>query len=309
MFAQGTLGIAHLWVGTWQDGRAALVAAMQRDPHRQLGHGMFSGILAWLKGRPDEAFSGVEQHLADSRLKHDFQGVVGAHFQTADFALQVDQVARAEADARTGFDLARTRYPFWLGLVAGVLAEALARQDAPDAAATISMLEQLVDERQAGVARPQLLRARAICLEREGNFEGALDALQSSAAIARSQHAVIALGQTLALLATVAASCGKPVLAAQARTELTAIVDGIGPEVRGLPWAQVVKHAPRAAALSPREREVAALVVRGLSNRQIADELVISERTVEHHVSNMLSRLGLDSRGQLAVWVVQQQQQ
>jgi DNA-binding NarL/FixJ family response regulator len=57
--------------------------------------------------------------------------------------------------------------------------------------------------------------------------------------------------------------------------------------------------------LSPREREVAVLIVGGLSNRQIADSLVISERTAEHHVSSILAKLGVDSRGQIAVWAVQ----
>jgi predicted ATPase/DNA-binding SARP family transcriptional activator/DNA-binding CsgD family transcriptional regulator len=49
-----------------------------------------------------------------------------------------------------------------------------------------------------------------------------------------------------------------------------------------------------------RETEVAALVGRGLTNRQIASELVISERTVDHHVANILKKLGLHSRSEVA---------
>lgn len=52
--------------------------------------------------------------------------------------------------------------------------------------------------------------------------------------------------------------------------------------------------------LTRREKEVAALVARGLTNRQIAQELVISERTVDHHVANILKKLGLHSREQVA---------
>jgi predicted ATPase/DNA-binding CsgD family transcriptional regulator len=55
--------------------------------------------------------------------------------------------------------------------------------------------------------------------------------------------------------------------------------------------------------LTAREREVSALVARGLTNRQIAAELVLSERTVDVHVSNILSKLQLTSRAQLAAWV------
>ena len=51
-----------------------------------------------------------------------------------------------------------------------------------------------------------------------------------------------------------------------------------------------------------REREVIELAVRGWSNRQIATELVISERTAEGHIHNILGKLQLDSRAQLVAW-------
>lgn len=61
-----------------------------------------------------------------------------------------------------------------------------------------------------------------------------------------------------------------------------------------------------AARLSHREREVAAQLARGLANRQIADELVISVATVERHVANIFNKLGFRSRSQVAAWVVAQ---
>jgi DNA-binding NarL/FixJ family response regulator len=64
-----------------------------------------------------------------------------------------------------------------------------------------------------------------------------------------------------------------------------------------------------AAALSDREWEVAMLVARGLSNRQIATELVVSERTVDTHVSHILRKLQLVSRAQIAAWAVQHRRQ
>lgn len=57
--------------------------------------------------------------------------------------------------------------------------------------------------------------------------------------------------------------------------------------------------------LSPREREVAALVARGHTNRHIAERLVIGERTVDTHVANILAKLDLVSRTQIAVWGVE----
>ena len=55
-------------------------------------------------------------------------------------------------------------------------------------------------------------------------------------------------------------------------------------------------------ALTRREREVADLVSRGLTNRELASRLVIAERTAENHVQHILTKLGLSNRSQLAVW-------
>jgi DNA-binding NarL/FixJ family response regulator len=59
------------------------------------------------------------------------------------------------------------------------------------------------------------------------------------------------------------------------------------------------------ATLTPRERDVLGRVARGLSNRAIASELGITERTARTHVSNILAKLGLTSRTQAALLAVQ----
>jgi len=51
--------------------------------------------------------------------------------------------------------------------------------------------------------------------------------------------------------------------------------------------------------LTPREREVAALVVDGLADREIAERLVVGERTVETHLANIYRKLGVRSRVEL----------
>ncbi len=60
-----------------------------------------------------------------------------------------------------------------------------------------------------------------------------------------------------------------------------------------------------AGTLTAREREIAALLAGGLANRAIAEHLVVSERTVETHVRNLLAKLGLSNRTQVATWAAQ----
>jgi DNA-binding NarL/FixJ family response regulator len=57
--------------------------------------------------------------------------------------------------------------------------------------------------------------------------------------------------------------------------------------------------------LTEREREVVGLIVRGCTNREIAEELVIAEGTAVRHVANILNKLNLKSRAQVAVWAVE----
>jgi non-specific serine/threonine protein kinase len=56
--------------------------------------------------------------------------------------------------------------------------------------------------------------------------------------------------------------------------------------------------------LTRREQEVADLVAEGLTNKEIAARLVISQRTAEGHVEHVLVKLGFTSRARIAVWAV-----
>ena len=56
--------------------------------------------------------------------------------------------------------------------------------------------------------------------------------------------------------------------------------------------------------LTAREREVAALVADGLTNGQLAERLFISPKTAAVHVSNILAKLGLSTRAEIAAWAV-----
>jgi DNA-binding NarL/FixJ family response regulator len=62
---------------------------------------------------------------------------------------------------------------------------------------------------------------------------------------------------------------------------------------------------PQSPPLTTREREVAAMIARGFTSRDIAEALVISERTADAHAEHIRSKLGLHSRTQIAAWAVE----
>ena len=69
-----------------------------------------------------------------------------------------------------------------------------------------------------------------------------------------------------------------------------------------MPWNWSTRTTPRpqtrgnAAGLTERQQEVAGLLVRGMTNAEIAQRMVVSVRTVDHHVTAVLTKLGVSSR-------------
>lgn len=132
------------------------------------------------------------------------------------------------------------------------------------------------------------------------------------------------LGAATELLASARDTCeriGAPGFAVEAACELAAVRLRRGdPDAarrllaRARPGAQRMGMAPLiaridalaggAGPLTAREREVAELIALGRSNREIAEALVLSARTVGNHVQHVLSKLGFARRSQIAAWVV-----
>ena len=122
-------------------------------------------------------------------------------------------------------------------------------------------------------------------------------ALHSAAAAARA-----AVGEA-AYAAAVAAA--RALAVAEVLDEALAALENTStpPSVPSLPRTS---HFDGAFELSPREREVLALVAEGRSNKAIADELFVSPNTVKTHVASLLHKLHADTRVQLATLAARQ---
>jgi DNA-binding CsgD family transcriptional regulator len=81
-----------------------------------------------------------------------------------------------------------------------------------------------------------------------------------------------------------------------------AIALALGSDDTGAPRPRAPVSAGVVTGLTAREREVAALLAHGLTNRQIAEQLVVTERTVAAHVEHLLNKLGFASRHQVGAW-------
>ena len=141
--------------------------------------------------------------------------------------------------------------------------------------------------------------------QRAAELLGASDAMRRSTTAVRPRLEQILMERTLG---RVKARLSAPIFAeAWARGQAM-------PTQAAIDFALGVDHAAGDAAgdggggalLSPREREVAQLIALGRSNREIAEALVLSSKTVESHVKHIFGKLGVQARTEVAVWATRQ---
>ncbi len=200
---------------------------------------------------------------------------------------------------------------------------ALADRDAEQA---LVMSQRLLDSAPGGTRGQGVPWLHKLAGEAQfalGHLEEAVATLELARSGARERRQTPALWQIHSALARLHLARRVPEAAHAERTQANALIESMAatlpePELR----AQFVQRAlatlprePASAArraeaeqsggLSRREVEVARLVAQGRSNREIAEGLIVGERTVETHVSNILAKLGLRSRREIAAWLAE----
>jgi DNA-binding NarL/FixJ family response regulator len=267
---------------------------------------------------PDRARPLLERAL---RLAHELGSLVWATYATAGlaraFTLERDFAKASvaledELQGNTPMETATERQ-LWCARAEMLLARGAASE-------ALEIAERLAASVHAGRVAPRLWIVRGAALTALRSFDSAeallTDAIQASeAAELRSQawRAHAANARLLRLRGRRDEAQREVQLARALVTELAApMIDESLPTsfleraLKRIPHSGVASERRAAkdafGGLTRREGEVAGLIGQGLSNRAIADRLVVSERTVETYVSSILAKLGFNARTQIAAW-------
>ncbi len=278
--------------GAWTDAAEAAERAAERLRRRRraaVGAALYQqGELHRLRG----AFARAEEAYAEaSRTGREPQPGL------ARLRLAQGQLEAADAAIRRAADEARD--PVTRSRLLPTLVEVMcAGGDVGTARAAAGELSRLADELGAPLLRASATHARGAVLLCEGDAAGALAALRQAWTAWRELDAPYEAARARMLIGVACRRLGDEEAAAM---ELDAARWAFGQlgAAPDLARAQELVRRPAAGpahGLTARELEVLRLVATGRSNRAIAADLVLSERTVARHVSNMLAKLDVPSR-------------
>ena len=272
-YAESWLALVHAYRGRWDEAAELALALLARpvDPVTRISSLIALGRVRARRGDPGAA-DALDQALELARPGGHLQRLGHVHAARAEAAWLAGDPERAARESDAAYGLAVEKRHLWFG---GELAYWL---------------------RQAGIpAEPPAWIAEPYRLQLAGDAEGAAHAW---AARGCGYEAARALGESydegalvrsLAELETLGARPLARVVRERLRALGAAIPRGPRPSTRANP-----------AELTAREIDVLRLVARGLRNAEVAEELVVSTRTVDHHVSAILRKLEVRTRGEAA---------
>ena len=302
-YCRTTYGGLLAATGRWRDAEAELLAAISafEAGHRGLRvHAVLKlADLRVRQGRLEEAaalLSGYED-----------QGSALVPLARLHFARGETALARAVLDRALPAGQARTldQVPFLLLLVEVTLAMgdlAAAQQTTEQLAALARQTQSEVLLAQAAFAAGQVQR-QAGEPAAAGSFQSVLTHMPHEEQSLLAARARLEMAQLLAdsdwagavTWARAALASFERIGAEHDAAQAAALLRRLGVTERARPRSD--------ARLSRRESDVLELLARGLTNREIAARLVISPKTAEHHVSQILGKLGLRSRAEAAAWL------
>ena len=295
--------------GSWQDAEAELLAALK----------IAEGAEPALRG---EALAKLaELRLAQGRVEEAERLVGGLSDQpAAAYVVAALHLIRGEPAVAASILERRLGEVGWECLEAAALVELLVeasveRGNVPDdLAGRIRRLAQLGEDSgcQAMAARAE--RALGRLAVADGDARGTVGHMERALSAFRRLGMPLEIERTRLLLATTLAAEAREVATAEAKRALAGFeqlgagcdADAAAAFLRSL-GVKAARTGPKGLGLlTKREREVLELLAEGLSNPQIAERLVVSRKTVEHHVRRVLSKLGLRGRAEAAAYAVRE---
>jgi DNA-binding NarL/FixJ family response regulator len=311
LHCQVVYGASLCLTGRWADAERELLKALEGDSatfHRATAAGELA--LLWIgQGRLEEAGAVLADY--EDRLEA-VEALAALHLARGELAAAAAVVRRAVRVL--GSDRLRVA-----PLLATLVQVHLARGELEHASLTAQQLVGLADECSSREVRAEMRLAQGRIALHTGEAEAAVEHLETaSALLARMERPHLAARIRLELACALEVS-DPEAAAAEARAaaaaferlaaepdlaQARALLGRLSSPARARPSRRLDR--PVASGLSRREMEIAGLVAEGLTNRQIADRLVLSVRTVESHVDSALGKLEFRTRTQLATWVTSQ---
>jgi ATP/maltotriose-dependent transcriptional regulator MalT len=307
---------AQFHLGQWDEGHRVLNHAIDTGPASPFASEILDhrARIAALAGRYEDARADLE---AAHRLVPEPLGVqysFARSFAAAEMSRALGDAAGAREDLRRAleYEVAPIARYSWQLVWLGLRVEAEASEPAPERVAALEGLS-----RELAAATPPALAYQALAAAEsarvagdDANWSAAIAATRTAGdpyllAYALLRHAEVACAaadrESASLAVQEAARLATALGAAPLLADITALarrarvrIDGDAPE------AEPAGTGIDAFGLTQREREVLELLAVGRSNPQIAAELFISRKTASVHVSNILGKLGVASRGEAA---------
>jgi LuxR family maltose regulon positive regulatory protein len=305
-FCRAEYGAVHLWRGRWTEAEEMLEASVEdfsRSRPAMVG-GPLVGLaeLRRRQARAEEAALLLDQagpsapaQLCRARLALD-QGEARRAVELVERLLRQAPAGRKLGDAPALEHLVRAR---------------VARGEFEEARAALESLREI--ERLVGTEplRASTELTEGLLAAGGGDHERARTLLEDAVDRFQRIGAPFEASQARIELATSLAALGRTELAErEATTALDRLLE-LGAEAEAERARRLLKVSSRGGGAGPRlpgvtrrEREVLELLAEGLTNRQIAERLVVSEHTVHRHVTNILRKLDLPSRTAAAAYAV-----
>jgi ATP/maltotriose-dependent transcriptional regulator MalT len=297
-FCRAEYGAVHLWRGRWPEAEETLAGAA--DDYSRSRPAWAGGPLAALaelrrrQGRTADAEALLEEAGASS----------GAQLCRARLALERGQAVRAaELLERLLRKLPERRRLARAPALEQLVGARTACGDLTAAAAALAELRGVAESVDTAPLRACADRAEGILAAGRGEherartlLEDAVDAFDAAGAPYEAAATRLELVGSLVTLGRLDAAADE---ARAARRRLLAL--GAAPDAAR---AERLLAGGPLPELTPREREVLSLLAEGLTNRGIAERLVVSEHTIHRHVTNLLRKLGLPSRAAAAAVAV-----